>query len=701
MKRRVQDVMAETTLTFTENISIGEAQAIMQERRLPGVPYVSREQNIEGIVSLEHVVHELAQSRDHTLSVKHCVDRRFRYLEPDQALRDVWNKIYPLNLVVDGETPVGIVCQIDILQEYATEAEYRLKELDAIFEFAHNGIVAIDAFGTITSFNPAAEQISGVSREEAIGKYISDVLKPKGLLEVVRSGQPRLSEKYRVGRRWYITNRTPIVQDGMIKGGVAVFQDISEIEQISSQLEQVTEIKEELETILQSSYDGVLVIGLDGAIIRANRSFLKMIGMYGANVEGCPLKQLMEEQGFSTTFAELMEFKSTVTTVERNDRTGQVLGISLTPFERNGDDSDNVRYVVNVRNMSELTELREELNKTRVLTEQYKEQLKPHLHGKQGLVAESKKMQDVLDLAYRVANVDSTVLILGESGVGKEEVATYIHQNSLRREGPFVKINCGAIPDHLLESELFGYEPGAFTGAHKNGKPGLLEIAHKGTVLLDEVADLPLHLQVKLLRFLQDSIVTRIGGVKGKKVDVRIIAATNKDMEQLVERGEFREDLYFRLNVVPIVIPPLRKRRADILPLIHKFTQQFCEKYGINKTFSPDALKQLLSYHWPGNVREMMNIIERCIVTTKEDVIRAEQLPDDLSFERRVEEQVSVKGLLPLRKAKFIVEQKLISEAIRMFGTTYKAAEVLEVDQSTIVRKLKQINEYEKARAVK
>lgn len=701
MNRHVRDIMRTTSLTFTEQISIGEALAIMREHRLPGVPYAARNGNIAGVISREQLLEELVDSGDETLSVRHCVERRCLFLEPDQLIEDIWNRVHPLNIVMGRENePLGIVEQVDVLTAYAALADYRQKELDAVVEFAHNGIVAVDHYGTITTFNPAAEKISKVPREKALGKYVNDVLVPTGLMEVVRTGKPRLGEKYRVGKRWYFTNRTPIVQDGMIKGGVAVFQDISEIEKISHELVMVREIKEELETILQTSYDGVLVMNADGEIIRANHAFMKLIGPLEDEVSGRTLQRLMADRGFSTSFADLIKLKSTVTTVEKNEHTGQVLGITMTPIEADSStQSTSPRYVVNVRNMSELTELRQELDKTRVLTQQYKEQLKPHLHARQGLIAESKEMQHVLDLAYRVASVDSTVLILGESGVGKEEIASYIHQCSPRHEGPFIKINCGAIPEHLLESELFGYEAGAFTGAHRKGKPGLLEAAHEGTVLLDEIADMPLHLQVKLLRFLQDSIVTRVGSVKGNKVDVRIIAATNKDIAQSVEREEFREDLYFRLNVVPIHIPPLRKRRADILPLINQFVAHFSEKYNLEKAFSPEALKQLLNYHWPGNVREMMNVIERCLVTAKGRLIGPDALPDFLSSERRAEEQVSVKGLLPLREARDMVEQKLINEAIRIFGTTYKAAEALEVDQSTVVRKMKKFQQDESGQA--
>ncbi|WP_054950152.1 sigma-54-dependent Fis family transcriptional regulator [Numidum massiliense] len=690
MKHRVRDIMRRTSLTFTAHISVGEALAIMRDERLPGVPYVSRQGHVEGVVTLDYILQELARSGDQTVSVHHCVERRCRYLEPDAEVRQIWDQVYALNLVVTAERQViGIVEQTAILRAYATEAEYRLKELDAVFEFAHNGIVAIDEYGTITSFNPAAEKISKVPRGEALGNYLNDVLVPTGLMDVLRSGKPRLGEKYRVGKRSYFTNRTPIVQDGAIKGAVAVFQDISEIEEVTNELHHVKAMKDELETILQASHDGMLVVNSNGVIERTNRAFAKMMGRYGAELQGTVLSELLLDQGFTVSFTDLVALEATVTTVEKNNDTGQVLGITLTPIESDAG-REQARFVVNIRDMGELNALREELQKTKTLTEQYKEQLRTQLDRQLGLVAESQEMQRVLELASRVANVDSTVLILGESGVGKEEVATYIHENSWRSDGPFVKINCGAIPEQLIESELFGYAAGAFTGARRNGKAGLLEIAHKGTVLLDEIADLPFHLQVKLLRFLQDSIVTRVGSVQGKKVDVRIVAATNKDLLRKVDKGAFREDLFFRLNVVPVVIPPLRERRADLLPLIHKFRQQFCEKYALQKTFSPEALKQLLAYHWPGNVREMMNVVERCVVTTKGETIEVDDLPDVLFTKPRVDEQIRVKGLLPLKQARYLVEIQLINEALRLYGTTYKAAEVLEVDQSTIVRKLKQ-----------
>ena len=226
-------------------------------------------------------------------------------------------------------------------------------------------------------------------------------------------------------------------------------------------------------------------------------------------------------------------------------------------------------------------------------------------------------MEDTIKLSLRIAAVNTTVLILGESGVGKGLIARFIHENSLRNKGPFIKINCGSIPESLLESELFGYETGAFTGAKREGKPGLVELAHKGTLLLDEIADLPLNLQVKLLQVIQERELTRIGGTKPIRIDIRIIASTNKDIRKMVKQGEFREDLYYRLNVIPITIPPLRERKEDIELLIDFFISHYNKKHNKSISLQEDVIEALLQYCWPGNVRELENLMERLVVTSE------------------------------------------------------------------------------------
>ena len=230
-------------------------------------------------------------------------------------------------------------------------------------------------------------------------------------------------------------------------------------------------------------------------------------------------------------------------------------------------------------------------------------------------------------MAGKVANFNTTILILGESGVGKEEVAKYIHQHSMRKEKPFITVNCGAIPGNLLESELFGYERGAFTGAMQNGKVGLIEAADGGTVFLDEVGEMPLDFQVKLLRFIQSKEIRRVGAIDSKIIDVRVLAATNRSLADMVEEGSFREDLYYRLNVVQIEIPPLRKRTDAILPLVAMFLKRYNKKYGQEKVLTYDIVKEMERFSWPGNVRQLKNIVENMVIVSNNEYLEPEDLP--------------------------------------------------------------------------
>ncbi len=305
------------------------------------------------------------------------------------------------------------------------------------------------------------------------------------------------------------------------------------------------------------------------------------------------------------------------------------------------------------------------------------------------IVAESPKMKEILVLAKKVAESEATVLILGESGTGKEVLGSLIHHLSARKEQPFLKLNCAAIPEGLLESELFGHERGAFTGADK-GKLGLFEIAHQGTIFLDEIGDLSPPLQAKLLRVLQEGTFRRVGGVKEIKVDVRVIAATNRDLEQMVKEGSFREDLYWRLNVVTIKLPPLRERREDIIPLARFFLDKFNKKHGKRiKGFSKEALEALLSYHFPGNVRELENIVERAVILAEEEMIMREDLPPFFKGESVLGELSDLLGSLPLPEAVALLEKRRIKEAMQKAGgVKARAAELLGISERVLRYKL-------------
>jgi len=302
------------------------------------------------------------------------------------------------------------------------------------------------------------------------------------------------------------------------------------------------------------------------------------------------------------------------------------------------------------------------------------------------IVSRSEAMKNVIALTKRLASVNTTVLITGESGVGKGLIARTLHEEGNRWQKPFVTVNCGAIPENLIESELFGYVAGAFTGSRSGGKKGLFEAAQDGTIFLDEISELPLNLQVKLLQVIQERQITPVGGTKPVPVDVRIISATNKDLEALVREGLFREDLYYRLNVVPISVPPLRERPDDILPLIRRNLVRCNRELGERKTISAGALAVLLKYPWPGNIRELQNIVERLVITTSHSVITEDDI--FIFIKEAADENPTVYEEMSLTAALEKAEKEILSQALENYGSTRAIARVLKVSQPTVVRKL-------------
>lgn len=307
-------------------------------------------------------------------------------------------------------------------------------------------------------------------------------------------------------------------------------------------------------------------------------------------------------------------------------------------------------------------------------------------------IAKSEKMRKIIDVIHRIANVNSTVLLLGESGVGKTRLAKYVHQQSMRREMPFISINCSNLPESLIESELFGYEPGSFTGGKRDGKKGLIESAEGGTLFLDEIAELPFAAQSKLLEVIQENKYRKIGGIHEKTANIRIIAATNKNLKELVKKNQFREDLYYRLYVVPLVVPPLRERRDEIPHLADYFVQTFNQKYHREYSLSLQVIERFQAYNWPGNIRELENTIEQMVVTQSDQIDEGWFLGDTLNDSSLLTKE----KILPLKQAKQQFEKELILHVYNLYKSTYKAAAVLQVDQSTIAKKIKKYREEEK-----
>ncbi|MEN2994798.1 MAG: sigma-54 dependent transcriptional regulator [Thermodesulfovibrio sp.] len=315
------------------------------------------------------------------------------------------------------------------------------------------------------------------------------------------------------------------------------------------------------------------------------------------------------------------------------------------------------------------------------------------------IIGKSSQIQKVLTFIDKLSKTDTTVLIMGESGTGKELVAKMIHKKSSRADKPFIPVNCAAIPSELLESELFGHEKGAFTGAH-NCRYGRFELANEGTIFLDEIGDMPLHLQVKILRVIQEKTFERIGGTRPIRVDVRIIAATNKDLENEVKEGRFREDLFWRLNVVPVVIPPLRERKEDIPLLCDYFIEKFSKKFGYSLKIKPEVMEIFLNYTWPGNVRELENLIERLYVLNEDGIVDIKDIPEKIKFgEYSFKRELIPEDLNPfsagidLNEVLREYEKKLILHALNLHGwVKSKAAKYLNINRTTLIEKMKRLN---------
>lgn len=568
-----------------------------------------------------------------------------------------------------------------------------LKKLIPLFDMAYNGIVIVDRKGIIQVYNEAARRVLGIREKDLIGRPIQTINPGpwKDMQEIINTGTPQIARKISIYESTIIANRTPVYLDGTIVGVISIFQDISEYEKVSTELESFKRLNEELDAIIESSYDGLYITDGESRTLRVNQAYERITGITKKEVLGKRTEDLVSDGLFKPSVTlEVLQKKRPITIMQqiKAGKTVMVTGNPIFDFNKR-----IVRVVTNVRDLTELNQLKTELEETRQLTRRYQEQLNEQQYlseANQELVIKSEAMRLVFQKALKMARVDSAVLLTGESGVGKDLLARFIHKAGHRKENNFVKINCGAIPQNLLESELFGYEKGAFTGARGEGKAGLLEMGQGGTVFLDEIADLPIYLQVKMLSAIEDKEITRLGGTRPKKIDFRLIAATNRDLTGMVRNETFREDLYFRLSILPLVIPPLRERKEDVIPLINHFLKKFNQIHNLKKTFTQEVHDRLIRYSMPGNVRELMNIVEQLVVMSESQAVTFDELPHYL---RVKDPSLSFAGdLNNLKLTRADMEKKLIEEALRKHKTLQQVAQFLGVNQSTVSRKIHRYN---------
>ncbi len=490
----------------------------------------------------------------------------------------------------------------------------------------------------------------------------------------------------------FMARISPIVWNGFTLGLLYVFENVTVLEKVSQKMRSYQELSMELDTIINSSHDGIWICDGQGKVIQINSASEHLSGIKREKVIGRPMQELVDKRVVDRSVSLKVLSSQKKETIVQNTKSGNKLLLTGTPvFDREG---RLFRVVVNERDITEIQDLKQKIDEKQALKEEFADDLlEMQLEAVKSkkIIAKSPDYKLVLEKAIKIGRVNSNVLVLGESGTGKGVIAEMIHFHSKQCNTPMIKLNCGTIPDALVESELFGYKKGAFTGADRN-KAGRFEMADKGILFLDEIGELPLASQVKILRFLEDGYLSRIGDTASRKVDVRIIAATNQNLEEMVAEKKFRKDLYYRLNVIPLNLPPLRMRRACILPLISHYMNYFCKKHGFKGRISLDsrAKRTLENYAYPGNVRELINICERLVVMNESNTIQYKDLPHNVVGATEHD------GLLmdmqtrgsSLREMMDAFERQILEKTMAEHLTQSKAAKVLGLNQSNIARKL-------------
>ena len=451
---------------------------------------------------------------------------------------------------------------------------------------------------------------------------------------------------------------------------------------------------EDLIHILDTMKVGIIITDREGTVLWGNQYYSDLAKFHISDYFGRNVREISKRENVTlpehkTLFDTVLQKNAEIHEVVKYNTNDYVITTVAPVIDTSGQPTF---FLYTITNYSETLRMQKELSLSHARPSALEEQLLELQFRKQlgDIVVKDRTMKHIFQMGARLAFVPASVVILGESGVGKDVLAKFIHRSGPRKEQPFIHVNLGAIPKELFESQLFGYAPGAFTGASRSGKLGLIRLADKGTLFLDEVGELPLDIQAKLLQVLQDKAVRAIGSTEMVPVDVRIISATNRDLAGMVQNGTFRLDLYYRLNVIELKIPPLRQRRDEIPLLAYQFLQEFNERYGTHKELSPEVIESFRAYPWPGNIRELRHVMESLVVLGPEQIISAEQLPGEFRENQMAKRTtLSSYGDAGLKSILGSIERQILREALEKYPTAAEAAAFLKVDPSTLAKKRK------------
>ncbi|MDW7740164.1 MAG: sigma 54-interacting transcriptional regulator [Bacillota bacterium] len=695
----LEDMMTRKFATLQSESTLREAVRLLRNSQRDGLPILNSDGTLAGIFTKTNLYDVLLKNIDMGDTISGYYNPNVVKISKDLSYDEVIDAVRRIpvgtGVVVDREDKVvGLFTKVELITALFKEERLLNTRLNAMYQAMHNALISIDEKCQINFINRAAEQLFSLDHEEAEGKRLTDILPGLDMGRVLEDGIVEIGMNYSIHETKTVVNKTPLIDNGRVIGAIAIFQDLTELELIAEEMSTVKRLNQTLRTVLDIGYDALVVVDEMGKIVLVNRIFLDFIRLEENSVMSRPVNEILENSRLHVVSKTGIPEINDIQFID-----GKPYVVSRLPIVRDGQVIGAVGKI-SFRRVDELRELAGKLETmnsrlTHFQEELKKERFQKHPYTFDDIITINPAMQRLLREAQQAAQGLSTVLISGESGVGKELLAQAIHQAGLRQNAPFIKVNCAAIPENLLETEFFGYAPGAFTGAHKNGKKGRLDLADGGTLFLDEIGDMPLTLQGKLLRVLQDQAFERIGGTSTIRVDIRFIAATNQRLEEKVNAGTFRKDLYFRLNVIPLPIPPLRERVEDILPLVHAFLRKYNLIFGMQVSdITEDALSVLRAYSWPGNIRELENVVERAMNFTGEDTIRVEHLPPQIRAGSEIQrsEPLNNKEDPPIpdyRWKRDEQERDMISRALQQSGgNKSRAARTLGMSRSWLYEKM-------------
>ncbi|MDX5474307.1 MAG: sigma 54-interacting transcriptional regulator [Bacillaceae bacterium] len=551
----------------------------------------------------------------------------------DEVFKLIREKKGKKTVLVPGSVAHITAKLVEDREELITKLESEFHKRDLIFNMLHDGLVVIDQTGKVILFNKSAERIAGINKKSIIDQHILEFIPSSRLIDVLHSKKIEKNKELLLenGKK-IITTRSPLIdEDGKVIGAFSVFKDITEVVNLAEEVTNLKGIQTMLEAIIQSSDDAISVVDEFGRGLLINPAYSRLTGLKKEQIIGKPATTDISEG--ESMHMKVLETRRPVRGVKMKvgPSKKEVL-VNVAPVLVDGKLKGSVGVVHDV---SEIQTLTNELDRARQIIRTLEAK-----YSFDDIIGSSEEMSLAIEQAKLGARTPATVLLRGESGTGKELFAHAIHNASNRKFNKFIRVNCAALSESLLESELFGYEEGAFSGAKHGGKKGLFEEANNGSIFLDEIGELSANTQAKLLRVLQEQEIIRVGGTKSIPINVRVIAATNVNLEKGIATGSFREDLYYRLNRMPIHIPPLRKRKEDIEALSKHLLTKINQDYGRNvEGLTRKALQYLETYNWPGNVRELENILGRAIIFMNyhEIMIDMHHVPD-LQIKENIEE---------------------------------------------------------------